>query len=242
MDRKFFRLGHQESQRRDSRDDPSVFRPDDLLQLVLANIDDLVAVIDLQGRRVYNSPSYDQILGTWKGFRERIHSMRSSPGRSGTPPKAYFKRRSAQAGTQNRYRFLLPEWELSAISNHRGTDPGRRVASGESLVHSRDVTERKLAEQPPREEQLFRSFFEHSSTSSLSLMPQYGIQTGKPVDPAGARYAPEEVLERALLLFCILKMFSRRALRSSSPQPSRVQSRRGARLQHKLGAWRMFES
>jgi PAS domain S-box-containing protein len=44
-----------------------------LLHLILANIDDMIAVLDLNGFRLYNSPSYEAILGA----RERLRGTDS---------------------------------------------------------------------------------------------------------------------------------------------------------------------
>src|SRR5260370_16583704 len=110
----------------------------------------MIAVVDLEGRRIFNSLSYQKILGyspeelqESSGF-EQIH-----PEDRERVKKAATQTRQSGMGTILEYRFrhkngdwLVLESVASVIRNEKG-EPQKLV-----IVH-RDITERKIAHHTP---------------------------------------------------------------------------------------------
>ncbi|MBX2990204.1 MAG: PAS domain S-box protein [Bacteroidetes bacterium] len=116
-------------------------------RLITENVTDLIALLDLNGQRLYNSPSYNDILGDpmalqgtdsfreiHPGDRERIVNLFKEAVRTGIGQRAEYRLR----GKDEKTRFI--ESQASVIKNQRG-EPMNVV------VVSRDVSERKKLEQ-----------------------------------------------------------------------------------------------
>ena len=135
---------------------------EELFHLISENAADMIAVVDLEGRRIFNSLSYQKILGyspielqESSGFeqihpedRERVKNAATQSRQSGT-------------GTTLEYRFrhkngnwLVLESVASVIRNEKG-EPEKLV------VVNRDITERKKVQEAlSRSEASFRSLVE----------------------------------------------------------------------------------
>lgn len=118
-----------------------------LLHLILANIDDLIAVLDLNGRRLYNSPSYEAIFGARDRLRgtdsfEEVHP-------DDRPMVMATFRKTIETGVGRRIVYRL-----------RGTDENVRFIESQGnvildaegkpekvIVVGRDITDRIRAEE-----------------------------------------------------------------------------------------------
>lgn len=117
-----------------------------LLHLILANIDDLIAVVDLEGRRLYNSPSYDALFGT----RDR---MRGTDSFGQIHPEDKIRVRSVfeetiKTGVGQRiiYRFVMPDKTIRYIESQGNVIRDAQGKPERVIVVGRDITERKRAE------------------------------------------------------------------------------------------------
>jgi two-component system cell cycle sensor histidine kinase/response regulator CckA len=135
---------------------------EELFHLISENAADMIAVVDLDGRRIFNSLSYQKILGyspeelqESSGF-EQIH-----PEDRERVKKAAMQTRQSGIGTILEYRFrhkngswMVLESVASAIRNEKG-EPEKLV------IVNRDITERKKAQEAlSRSEASFRSLVE----------------------------------------------------------------------------------
>ncbi len=135
---------------------------EELFHLISENAADMIAVVDLEGRRIFNSLSYQKILGyspeelqESSGF-EQIH-----PDDRERVKNAAKEARQTGAGTILEYRFrhkngdwMVLESVASVIRNKNG-EPEKLV------VVNRDITERKKAQEAlSRSEASFRSLVE----------------------------------------------------------------------------------
>lgn len=116
-------------------------------RLITDNIDDLIAVVDLDGKRLYNSPSYAKLFGDDKRLvltdsfaeihpddRERVKQVFRETVRSGV-------------GQRIEFRFELPDGSIRNMESRGGVI---RNVEGEPLcvaVVSHDITERKKTEE-----------------------------------------------------------------------------------------------
>src|SRR5438094_3274783 len=135
---------------------------EELFHLISENAADMIAVVDLEGRRIFNSLSYQRILGyspeelqVSSGF-EQIHPDDREKVRN-----AAKEARETGAGTILEYRFrhqngdwMVLESVASVIRNERGQPE-------KLLIVNRDITERKKAQEAlSRSEGSFRALVE----------------------------------------------------------------------------------
>lgn len=125
---------------------------EEMFRLITESADDLITVIDHDGRRLYASPGYskifgysgDELLGTpmddqiHPDDRETILAVRLEAFEKGTAPRQEYRFRRKDG----EWRML--ESNASPVRNHLGEIE-------KIVVVSRDVTERKLAEQMLRQ-------------------------------------------------------------------------------------------
>ena len=116
-----------------------------ILGLVLDNMSDLVAMLDTEGRRLYNSPSYNSVFGDkdlagTDSFRE-IH-----PDDRERVQRVFRETVASGVGQRTHYRFLLADGSIRYIESQGDVikDAAGKVA--QVVVVARDITERKEAE------------------------------------------------------------------------------------------------
>jgi two-component system cell cycle sensor histidine kinase/response regulator CckA len=135
---------------------------EEMFHLISENVADMIAVVDLEGRRIFNSVSYQKLLGysaeelqSSSGF-EQIH-----PEDRELVQKAAKEARETGAGKILEYRFrhkngqwLVLESVASVIRNEKGE-------AEKLVIVNRDVTERKKTQEAlSRSEASFRSLVE----------------------------------------------------------------------------------
>jgi len=116
-------------------------------RLIAESVSDLIAVLDLEGRRLYNNPAYVRILGNpaqliGTDSFEEIH-----PDDRERVRRLFFDSVASGQGHRAQYRFLLRDGSVRYIESQGNAirdDSGRidRI-----VVISRDITEAKLAEE-----------------------------------------------------------------------------------------------
>lgn len=124
----------------------------EIFRQITENVADMIAVLDVHGRRVYNNPTYRGILGdpsTLKGTdsffeihpddRERVHAVFRETVLTGI-------------GQRLEYRFLLANGAIRYIESQGSVIRGPNGEVVNVLVVSRDVTERREAEMQLREQ------------------------------------------------------------------------------------------
>jgi PAS domain S-box-containing protein len=122
-----------------------LFRDERLFRLILENVDDLITVIDPQGRRLYNSPSYRRILGDNGTAPDGDAFQEIHPEDRDRIRKAF--RETIRTGISPRmeYRFVTADGRIRQIESQGNVI---RDAAGEVahvVVISRDVTARTEA-------------------------------------------------------------------------------------------------
>ncbi len=127
--------------------DKGLAEQEEFFRLIAENVEDFIAVLDLQGRRLYNSPSYARLfgdVGALKGTdsfaeihpedRERVRELFKDAVQSGI-------------GQRTEFRFLLPNGDISYMESSSGVIKDSQGEPRSVVVVSRDVTEHKIAEQ-----------------------------------------------------------------------------------------------
>ncbi len=149
------------------------------LWLLSENVTDMIAVIDRDGRRLYNNPSYARLVsnvGELRGTdsfveihpvdRERIQRVFRDTVRSGI-------------GQRAEYRFVTVAGEIRYVESQGSVIRDPEGQTSKVVVISRDITERKLAEQALREsEQRYKRLLESTTDYLFTVAVQNGQATG----------------------------------------------------------------
>lgn len=120
---------------------------DDFFRLIVENDEDFVAVLDLEGRRIYNNPSYAKIFGDTERLKGLDSFSEIHPDDQKRVKSAF--RDTVRSGNSHRlnFRFVLAD---GSIRHMESCGTLIRNSQGHALrvvVVSRDITERLLKEQ-----------------------------------------------------------------------------------------------
>ena len=125
---------------------------EEFFRLISENVTDLIAVLDLDGRRVYNSPSYSSILGDPEkiqgtGSFEEIH-----PDDRDRIRRIFNETVTTGVGQRAEFRFLRTDGSVRYVESQGSVMRDKQGKVTNVIVVSRDVTERKHAEEQIREQ------------------------------------------------------------------------------------------
>jgi len=198
---------------------------EELFRLITENAADMIAVVDIKGRRLYNSPSYEKILGytpqelggTLAG--DQIHSEDREK-----VLKAAADAHSTGVGTSLEYRMRHKDGSWRTLESRASTIlKGGQVEK--LVIVNRDVTERKHLEEQFRQSQKMEAVgrlsggVAHDFNNLLGVIIGYGeiVQEGTPED-SPLRTCIDEILKaghRAGALTRQLLAFSRQQVMDS---------------------------
>ena len=120
---------------------------EEFFRLITENIKDMVAVLDANGRRIYNNHSYQPILGHPAELAGSDSFAEIHP-EDRTRIETVFRRTLTTAEAQlAEFRFLLPDGSVRHIESLGNAVRDAAGSASQVVVVSRDITERKLAEQ-----------------------------------------------------------------------------------------------
>ena len=119
---------------------------EEFFRLIAENIGDFVAVLDVDGRRIYNSPSYKRHFGETRDLRGTNSFAEIHEDDRPRIEKAFRETVASGIGQRCDYRFVLADGGIRHMESR-----GAVIRDGEGnvarvVVVSRDVTERKRAE------------------------------------------------------------------------------------------------
>ncbi len=128
-------------------EDPPESSSNDFFRLIVENGEDLFAVLDLDGRRLYNSPSYALLFGDTGHLKGSDPFVEIHPDDRESVKAAF--RETVQTGHSHRliFRFVLADRSIRVMES---CGVLIRTSQGDPLrvvVVSRDVTERMKSEQ-----------------------------------------------------------------------------------------------
>jgi len=129
-------------------------------RLIAENVGDLVAMVDTEGRRIYNSPSYRALFRD-NEIQPQTDSFKEIHPEDSERVKAIFRDTvRTGVGQRTEFRFLLKDGSIRYIESEGRVirDPAGTVRK--VVLVSRDITERKRAEQ--------REKMEHAVTRVLA--------------------------------------------------------------------------
>jgi two-component system cell cycle sensor histidine kinase/response regulator CckA len=197
-----------------------------LFRLIRENAADMIAVVDVNGTRLYNSPSYEKILGYSPEELIRTDSFEQiHPDDRQRVKEAAQQARQTGQGRMLEYRFRHKDGTWRLLESTASLIHGRKGEPDKFVIVNRDITGRREAEKALRESELRQTQrmeavgrlsggIAHDFNNLLGVMIGYtdilemGLREGDP-----ARKTVEEIRktgQRAAALTRQLLAFSRR--------------------------------
>ncbi len=115
-------------------------------RLIAENMGDMVAVLDLEGRRLYNSPSYQILFGDPEALMGTDSFAEIHPDDRDKVREVFMETVRTGHGHRADFRFVLPDGRVRYMESQGGVIRGTDGLVERVVVVSRDVTERKQME------------------------------------------------------------------------------------------------
>ena len=192
---------------------------EELFRLITENAADMIAVVDMAGERVYNSPSYETILGYKPEELKRSTALEQiHPDDREKVRKAAEEARKTGVGTSLEYRMRHKDGSWRTLESRASAIlKGGKIEK--LVIVNRDVTQRKDLEEQFRQAQKMEAVgrlsggVAHDFNNLLGVIIGYGeiVQEGTPADDS-LRPCVDEMLKaghRAAGLTRQLLAFSR---------------------------------
>lgn len=119
----------------------------EFFRMITDNIEDLIAVLDLQGKRLYNSPSYTKIFNHIAAMKGTDSFAEVHPDDREQVKRVFRETVESGIGLQIEYRFLLADGSIRHMESRGGLIQNNLGQPSQVVVISRDITERKQAEE-----------------------------------------------------------------------------------------------
>jgi PAS domain S-box-containing protein len=128
---------------------------DDLFRLITEKAADMIAVVDTNGRRVYNSPSYERILGYSPEQLEATSSFEQiHPEDREKVREASVEASRSGVGRRIEYRMRHRDGSWRVLESTASTILDADGKVDKLVIVNRDITDRKRAEQALQEHQI----------------------------------------------------------------------------------------
>jgi diguanylate cyclase (GGDEF)-like protein/PAS domain S-box-containing protein len=128
------------------RSEQALREQEEFYRMIAENIDDFVAVLDLKGRRLYNSPSYARLFGDPALMKGTDSFAEILPDDREHVRRAFMETVQTGIGLRIEYRFVLPDGSIRHMESCGGLIRNSQGQASRVVVVSRDITERIKAE------------------------------------------------------------------------------------------------
>jgi diguanylate cyclase (GGDEF)-like protein/PAS domain S-box-containing protein len=119
---------------------------EEFFRMIAENTDDFIAVLDLKGRRLYNSPSYTRLFGETERLKGTDSFAEIHPEDREHVKQVFRETVRSGTGLRADYRFVLADGSIRHMESRGGLIRNRQGHALRVVVVSRDVTARKLIE------------------------------------------------------------------------------------------------
>jgi len=112
-------------------------------QLIAENLSDFVAVLDPDGRRLYNSPSYQHFFGSLIDLQGTISFAEVHPDDRERVRQTFMETVQSGQGRHIYFRFVLPDGNVREMESRGSVIKNKAGQVVRVVVVSQDITERK---------------------------------------------------------------------------------------------------
>lgn len=119
--------------------------------LIAENLCDFIAVLDLEGRRIYNSPSYQQFFGPVRNLRSTNSFAEIHPDDQERVKQAFRETVRSGVGRQLEYRFLTADGSVRHMESRGSVIRDSAGQVSRVVVVSHDITERRRLQDEVRQ-------------------------------------------------------------------------------------------
>ena len=130
--------------------DEVVREQEEFFRMIAENTDDFIAVLDLKGRRLYNSPSYSRLFGDAERLKGTDSFAEIHPKDREHVKQIFKETVRSGVGLRADFRFVLPDGSIRHMESRGGLIRNRQGHALRVVVVSRDVTARALVEEEIR--------------------------------------------------------------------------------------------
>lgn len=113
---------------------------------ITENVDDFIAVLDLEGRRLYNSPSYARLFGAPELLKGTDSFAQIHPDDREHVRRVFMETVKTGIGLRIEYRLVVPDGDTRYMESCGGLIMNSQGLASRVVVVSRDITERIKAE------------------------------------------------------------------------------------------------
>ena len=129
-----------------NRVENALIEQEEFFRMIAENVEDFIAVLDLQGRRLYNSPSYARLFGDVEALKGTDSFAEIHPDDRERIKQVFMETVISGIGQPADFRLVLASGDVRHMESHGGLIKSRQGEAARVVVVSRDVTERKQAE------------------------------------------------------------------------------------------------
>lgn len=126
---------------------------EEFFRLITENMSDMIAVLNPEGRRLYNSPSYSAILGDPSRMVGSDSFAEIHPEDREAIERVFKETVETGTGQRAEFRFLCPDGSVRFMESQGSVIKGKQGQPDRVLVVSRDITERLSLETKLRQSQ-----------------------------------------------------------------------------------------
>lgn len=117
-----------------------------MLRIITENVADLIAILDLEGKRIYNSSSYEKLFGKTENLQGTDSFIDIHPDDREKIRKVFIETIETGVGRTSEYRFILNDGRIRDIESQGNLIRDTQGNPSKVLVVARDITERKKKE------------------------------------------------------------------------------------------------
>ncbi len=128
------------------RVEDALHEKEEFFRMISENVEDYIAVLDLEGRRIYNNPTYANIFGGIEVLKGTDSFAEIHPDDRERIKQIFKKTVQSGIGHRAEFRFILEDGSIRYMESTGGLIKDSQGKALRVLVVSHDITERKHAE------------------------------------------------------------------------------------------------
>ena len=155
---------------------------EEMFRLISEHAADMIAVVDANGRRIYNSPAYEKVLGyTQDELKNTLGFEQIHPDDRSRVEEAARAARLQGVGQRIEYRMRHKDGSWRYLESSASTIRNEKGEVEKLVIVNRDITDRRKAEAALREsEERFKTLFENALLGIYRTTPDGSVLMANP--------------------------------------------------------------